>query len=188
MKWFNSWMQGIIISVIVTTIIEMLLPENNNKKYIKLIMGIYILFSIMAPVISSIIGKQIKINDFVKEEYSSVQYNNVTLDTNSYIIKDYKNNIEKKIKEDIETLGYVVNDLKMDFNKNNNENIKSITVEIIKSKKEDEKNNNVIKINDIDITRQKNLINEISLNEDEKKKVHEMLYDKYEIEDINIKS
>ena len=37
MEWFSKWAEGIIIAVIVSTIIEMILPEGNSKKYIKVI-------------------------------------------------------------------------------------------------------------------------------------------------------
>ena len=33
----NSWAQGIIPAEIIATIIEIILPEGNNKKYIKMI-------------------------------------------------------------------------------------------------------------------------------------------------------
>ena len=34
-KFINSWAQGIILAVIIATIIEIILPEGNNKKYVK---------------------------------------------------------------------------------------------------------------------------------------------------------
>ena len=34
-SWFNSWAQGIILAVIIVTILEMIVPEGKNKKYIK---------------------------------------------------------------------------------------------------------------------------------------------------------
>ena len=34
-KFINSWAQGIILGVIIATIIEMILPEGNNKKFVK---------------------------------------------------------------------------------------------------------------------------------------------------------
>ena len=33
-SWFNSWAQGIILAVIIVTILEMIVPEGKNKKYI----------------------------------------------------------------------------------------------------------------------------------------------------------
>ena len=48
MNWISNWIQGIIIAVIIGTIIEMLLPEGNCKKYVKVVIGVYILFSIIS--------------------------------------------------------------------------------------------------------------------------------------------
>lgn len=31
MDWINSWASGIVVSVIIATLIEMLLPESKNK-------------------------------------------------------------------------------------------------------------------------------------------------------------
>ena len=36
-SWFNSWAQGIILAVIIVTILEMIVPEGKNKKYIKIV-------------------------------------------------------------------------------------------------------------------------------------------------------
>ena len=38
----------IIIAVIIGTIIEMLLPKNKNSKYIKVVIGMFVLFTIFA--------------------------------------------------------------------------------------------------------------------------------------------
>ena len=44
MEWISDWVQGIIVAVIIVTIIEMILPNGNSKKYIKVVIGIYIIF------------------------------------------------------------------------------------------------------------------------------------------------
>lgn len=45
----------------IATILEMILPEGKNKKYIKTVIGIYILFAVLSPIISKITGKEIDI-------------------------------------------------------------------------------------------------------------------------------
>ena len=42
----------IVIAVIISTIIEMILPSNKNKKYIQMVIGVYVLFNIISPIIS----------------------------------------------------------------------------------------------------------------------------------------
>ena len=41
-NFLSSWAEQIIIAVIAASIIEMILPENKNKKYVKMIIGIYL--------------------------------------------------------------------------------------------------------------------------------------------------
>ena len=41
----------------------MILPEGNSKKYIKVVIGIYVLFSIVSPVITKFTGKEIEVSD-----------------------------------------------------------------------------------------------------------------------------
>ena len=41
--FISSWAQGIIVAVIIASIIEMILPEGSSKKYIKVVIGVYIL-------------------------------------------------------------------------------------------------------------------------------------------------
>lgn len=38
MNFLNTWLQGIIVAVIIATIIEMILPSGNSKKYIKMVL------------------------------------------------------------------------------------------------------------------------------------------------------
>ena len=44
-EWIKNWTEGIIIAVIISIIIEMLVPDGKNKKYVKVVSGIYILYT-----------------------------------------------------------------------------------------------------------------------------------------------
>ena len=50
MEQISVWARSIVISVILAIMIEMILPENNSKKYIKIIVGIFIVYSIISPI------------------------------------------------------------------------------------------------------------------------------------------
>ena len=52
-NFISSWAEQIIIVVVITTIIEMILPNSKNKKYVQMIIGIYILFTIISPVVKN---------------------------------------------------------------------------------------------------------------------------------------
>ena len=46
-SFINSYVKGIVVAVIISTIIEMILPEGKIKKYVKTVIGAYIVFIIM---------------------------------------------------------------------------------------------------------------------------------------------
>ena len=49
----SVWAEQIIIAVVIATLIEMILPEGNNRKYIKAVIGVYILFTIISPILKN---------------------------------------------------------------------------------------------------------------------------------------
>ena len=66
LEWFRSWATGIVIAVIIATIIEMILPNSTSKKYIKIIIGIFIVYTVISPVIGSFKGEDL--NNYIKVE------------------------------------------------------------------------------------------------------------------------
>ena len=50
-EFLSSWAKSLGVAIVVVSILEMLLPNNNTKKYIRMVMGIYIIFNIIAPFI-----------------------------------------------------------------------------------------------------------------------------------------
>ena len=46
------WCENLIVATILVMIIEMVLPDGTNKKYIKVIIGIYLMFIVFDPLIS----------------------------------------------------------------------------------------------------------------------------------------
>lgn len=98
-KFINSWAQGIILAVIIATIIEIILPEGKNKKYVKTVIGIYILFTIIYPLINKLTKTNINtlIENTTKQMSTYQENNSLKIDTDKYIESTYK----KKIEEDI---------------------------------------------------------------------------------------
>lgn len=98
-KFINSWAQGIILAVIIATIIEIILPEGKNKKYVKTVIGVYILFTIIYPLINKLTKTNINtlIENTTKQMSTYQENNSLKIDTDKYIESTYK----KKIEEDI---------------------------------------------------------------------------------------
>ena len=98
-KFINSWAQGIILAVIIATIIEIILPEGKNKKYVKTVIWVYILFTIIYPLINKFTKTNINtlIENTTKQMSTYQENNSLKIDTDKYIESTYK----KKIEEDI---------------------------------------------------------------------------------------
>lgn len=149
MDWVSSWIQGIIIAVIISTIIEMILPEGSSKKYIKVVIGIYILFSIVSPVISKLTGNDFRVSDiFDLDEYIEASKNSSSLQNqisnqNENQVKDiYLSSMKSDIKEKIENRGYVVNNVDLEIEDNEQYTLKKLTLQVSKATDSEEVNNN----------------------------------------------
>ena len=52
-NFLSSWAEQVVLAVIIATIIELILPNSKNKKYVQMVIGIYVLFNIISPVIKN---------------------------------------------------------------------------------------------------------------------------------------
>lgn len=197
--FISSWTQGIVVAVVIATIIEMIIPEGNSKKYIKVVIGVYVLFNIVAPIINKVSNNSLDLSELIdleaysKEIESSNKIAQNINEDNSYNIKElYTNNLKKDIKSKIEDKGYRVNNINVEI-----ENDKEYTIKIINLKlsKEDEKKevtSNIEPIEEVNIRvdKEENIKkdHESSLAEKEKKELKEYLSQTYSVntENINI--
>lgn len=179
-KWVSSWTQGIVIAVIISTIIEMILPNGNIKKYINTVMGVYIVFIIAAPIVTKVTGKNINLNLFeMPETNKEVTYK---IDTNSYIETTYANTIENKIAQSMQEKGYNASNIAIDIEKGENEygNINKISMKISKEQEQ----TNIIEPITINVN------NKIESNEtitdDETQKIQNFLKEEYGAKEVII--
>ena len=137
----NIWAQRIIIAVIICTIIEMILPEGNNKKYIKTIIGIYVIFTIISPIISNLNNKNLNLEKYIniKSDSNLSIETSASIDTNKYIEETYKENLKKDIQQKVQAINYNAQDIKLEIETKNEENYGQIlAVELsIENKKEE---------------------------------------------------
>ena len=142
MSVINSWAQGIILAVIIATIIEIILPEGNNKKYIKTVTGIYLLFVMIHPIISKISNKNIDIDKVIKDttsKMSEYKTEDLSLETNKYIQETYLEKIKEDITKKVEEKGYKIKFLNLDIEIEKEEfygEIKSINIRVEKKEVE----------------------------------------------------
>ncbi len=132
-SFLSNWIEGIAIAVIIASIFEMLLPKGNIKKYIKTILGMYIVFNIISPFANS---KAINSFDITKElnKYNeSTNINEEEYSTKYKLNQIYENTFEKEVKQTVEREGFTVNkcEVKGIFNaEENNAGIRKIFIEI----------------------------------------------------------
>jgi len=137
-NFLSSWVKNLSLAIIVVSILEMLLPNNKTKKYVKMVMGLYILFSIISPFIKNsdkLNFENIDVSSYINEELdtSNVEVNQESMDKRlkEIYIEELENDITKKLKEK----GYTIEYCKVDANisqENNDSGIKNITLKLDK--------------------------------------------------------
>lgn len=132
--FLSSWVKNLSLALIVVSILEMILPNNKTKKYIKTIMGLYILFSIISPFIknsNNLNLSEFNINSYAEgivEASSNEVVNQDSMDKR--IKKIYVQELEKDITSKIKEKGYTVSNCKVDVDGIKDGNIKNITVKL----------------------------------------------------------
>ncbi len=194
-SFISSWAQQIIFAVIIGTILQMLIPEGKNKKYIKIVIGVYILFAVISPVI----GKNIDLN---LDEFNITLENTTTnLDeTNQDEINNlYLTNLKQDIIAKLENKGYGCENATIETNENYEVEKIAITgiYELEDSEDENDTSNsdndvtpiNEVSINQVQIGEKENSIKEQvvkGIPKSEEKSLKEYLSETYNVQEKNI--
>ena len=204
MSFIVMWAQGIIVAVIIATIIEMILPNNSNGKYVKMVIGIFVLFSIISPIINKIGGKEkniIKTDSYINEiNGKTVETSNIKLNNDKAIKKMYEENLKIDIKSKISQKGYITGDIKVEILNNDEYTINKIEFKVIdkKEKTANSQNNNsyntttiIENIENIKIDlggsgKEQKQEEKSIISESEKRKLKDYLADTYAISEKNI--
>ncbi len=205
-NWITNWAEAIIIAVVIATIIEMILPEGNCKKYIKVVIGVYILFTIISPVITKFTGKTVSVSDlidlskYVDEVKEKEKSQNLLAQNNETNIKDmYISNLKTDIKSKLKGKGYTTQNINLDISNDENYTLNKIYLSVSKIDENEEtdntQTNEVSKIETVnevnvsisnEVTSTENKKEKDSLSTSDKKKIKEYLSSVYEIQEKNI--
>ena len=211
--WASNWASGIAVSVVIASIVELVIPNGKNKKYMKVLVGLFILFSIIGPVIAKFsnasIGKNFDIEKYAStSDNSSSNINNMKLSTNAELEKLYKINLEQDITEKLKKNGYdtYISALSINFVEGENYGkINQISIKVNKVIKKEEviqenvketkmvTNNNIEKIDNIEINIGENSGNSVTIyNQTEsilnsvKEEIKEYVSNEYDIDKTSI--
>lgn len=192
LDWINSWASNIVIAVIIATIIEMILPEGNNKKYVKTVIGVFVLFTIVSPIFSKLTGNKISLED---ELGNMLELDNmsaketVSMETSDNIEKVYIANLKEDIKKRLKEKGYEAKELNVEVNMNEDAygEISKLSFRMTKAKS----NKEVEKVNTIEIQIGETVEKEetgTNISSEEYESMRKYIADYYEmnIEKINI--
>lgn len=191
-EFLSSWAQGIIVAVIIATLIEMILPNSSSKKYVKVVIGMYILFTIVSPIIKKVGGKDINLNTINIEKYEqqiSKSDNTISRkfeDNNTRSIKDiYVSNLKADISAKLKEKGYNIDTSDIQIKDDENYTIEKITLKLIKMEQEQEKNNEIV-INTVEIGNTISQKDSKTLSDDDKQEVKDYISETYDINKKNI--
>ena len=141
-EFISTWAKSLGVTIILVSIIEMLLPNNKTKKYIRVILGIFVLFNIISPFIKN--KEQLNIASSIDLEKYSSEYDSHKSSENNGInsnlnqtsmderIKElYEQELERSIKNNVEEIGYEVETCKVEAEIiDNKTGIKKVRVKI----------------------------------------------------------
>ena len=117
-NFLSSWVKNLSLALIIVSILEMILPNNKTKKYVKMIMGLYILFSIISPFIENSDEfdlNNVNLNFYSEEtkETSSISENTDQTSMDNRLNEIYKEELQKDITKKIEDKGYKIESCKV---------------------------------------------------------------------------
>lgn len=195
----SSWAGSVVTAVMIVTVLEMMLPEGKNKKYIKTVLGIYLLFTVVSPIIKAVTNQELNIENILQmEEFINTDTSNVVaIQTNANIEEIYETNLKKDIKSKLKQKGYQVLQLELELELEKQENYGRIDKISVKLEKQDstKKQSNGTSVNTIETvkieignkqTEKQETTKQEPITEKEKQEIKEYLSTNYDVEEKNI--
>ena len=111
--FLSSWAEQIVLAVIIATIIELILPNSKNKKYIQMVIGIYVMFNIISPLIKN--KDILSVEEINVENYTT--NSEYVIDQSSMdkrLEKIYLEELEENVTTKFEDSGYTVSKCEID--------------------------------------------------------------------------
>ncbi len=188
--FLSGWVEQMAISIAIISIFEMILPNGKWKKYVKMILGVYVVFNIISPFVNSDAlynFREESIENYTQNLITnSSNINQESMDRRLEIL--YIEQIETNIANKVGELGYDTEKCKVEAvlnSKNTNSGINKIN--LIVKEKQNENDIQKVHVNQINIGNVFNVNNES--NNKKIKELKRNLAEYYEIDEsvINIK-
>lgn len=120
-EFLSSWTKGLGVTIVIVSILEMLLPNNKTKKYIRMVLGIFVIFNIISPLIQN--KDKLNLSNLDIEDYTTVETTSTVNQTSmdERINKLYEEELKKDITKKVEEKGYNVKSAKINTTRNEEE-------------------------------------------------------------------
>lgn len=195
-EFISTWVKGLGVAIVIVSIIEMILPNNKTKKYIKMVLGIYIIFNIISPLVKNkdkLNLENLNLNNYTASTSTSVDQTSM----NKRIETLYENELEKDITTKLKEKGYELSECKVtakiDENEKNKDETKisNIKIKVEKKVAKQQEENNVenkivtgiqqIKKVDIGKAKEKEIKNSSKISKAELEDIKKFLIEEYEV-------
>ena len=70
-EFLSGWTKGLGVTIVIVSILEMLLPNNKTKKYIRMVLGVFVIFNIISPLIQN--KDKLNLSNLDFEDYTSIE-------------------------------------------------------------------------------------------------------------------
>lgn len=99
-NFLSSWAEQVILAVIIATILELILPNSKNKKYVQMVIGVYVLFNIISPIIKNkekLVFSEIDLDKYITTS-TKVEQSSMDARLEKIYLEELENNIKSKFK------------------------------------------------------------------------------------------
>jgi stage III sporulation protein AF len=99
-SFLSSWAEQVILAVIIATILELILPNSKNKKYVQIVIGVYVLFNIISPIIKNkekLVFSEIDLDKYITTS-TKVEQSSMDARLEKIYLDELENNIKSKFK------------------------------------------------------------------------------------------
>lgn len=99
-NFLSSWAEQVILAVIIATILELILPNSKNKKYVQMVIGVYVLFNIISPIIKNkekLVFSEIYLDKYITTS-TKVEQSSMDARLEKIYLDELENNIKSKFK------------------------------------------------------------------------------------------
>lgn len=131
----KSFIEQIIYIAIISIIIEIIMPKGNTKKYVYVILSLFVLLNILSPIFNVIkdVDMQNALDNILETISGNVENSNVSIeDFSGYTNDKVKKELEEKLKTELK-IKFLDIDMKVkevNIKKDASNNFKSLEVEV----------------------------------------------------------